>query len=78
MRKVNENFVYNLQKFKIYFKNLKKICWKYWINLRTICEIFSLLKYLFKFCEYNLKEDLKISAGLFGKVRKILEKLKIN
>ncbi len=30
---------------------------------------------LLKFCDYNLKEALKISAGWFGNVLKMLEKL---
>ncbi len=38
---------------------------------------FSTYKKVFiqKLCTYNLKEALKISTGLFGKILKILEKL---
>ncbi len=37
---------------------------------------FQLIKvFTRKFCEYNSKEVVKISAGLFEKILKILEKL---
>ncbi len=66
--------------YKIYenLRSVEKILRKFLRNIGQIfkitCEIFKLLKYLHKICEYNLKEALKISAGLFGKVLKILEK----